>query len=57
MDLFRKMIISGVKASDDQLKIIDSFNEEELEKELDECNHIYKAQRFSTQLIDEKDFN
>ena len=47
------MVFTGQIASEDHVKTIEALDEEELERELDDCDHIYKAQRFSTEKGDE----
>ena len=37
------MVVTGQVASDDQLEIIDQFDEKDLEEDLKECSHIFDS--------------
>lgn len=43
----QNMVVTGQPARSGQLELIDSFDEAELQADLDKCQHIYLVQRIA----------
>ena len=55
LEFVQNMVVTGQIASDDQIELIETFDENELNDELQKCSHIFELQRID--YIDSQSIN